>query len=253
MLTFEEFFNKKKIDLLQLQVAEPALFAEFSKHYPLMGEKSFDHAKKYWFNKLRRSYPLLETVKPHAVKAEAISEMAIQGVAAAAAQNLDQTLEKPKFKEDNLPDFIENNVSAKEVSLAEEEKIIIEQEKSEEEKSEEREPKLAKSAFKPRFNAKNIKKPEDDLGKSDEAKKSNEPATEPEKPAFKPRFNMQNIKKDVVKEASETELKAPEPVTENPKPATEPVENKEAKPVYKPRFQMKNITKPTSENSPPAQ
>ena len=56
MLSFEEFFYKKKIDLTALQAGEPALYAEFSKHYAAMGEKSFDHTKKFWFNKLRKSY-----------------------------------------------------------------------------------------------------------------------------------------------------------------------------------------------------
>ncbi|MFS8617862.1 MAG: hypothetical protein FWJ85_13650 [Solitalea sp.] len=57
-MTFEEFFQKKKIDLKALASERPALFEEFKAHYEAMGEKSFDHTKKYWFNKLRRSYPL---------------------------------------------------------------------------------------------------------------------------------------------------------------------------------------------------
>lgn len=57
-MTFEEFFSKKKIDLQALQIAEPHLFAEFKEHYQQMGEKSFDHTKKFWFNKLRRLYVL---------------------------------------------------------------------------------------------------------------------------------------------------------------------------------------------------
>ncbi len=57
-MIFEEFFLKKKIDLAQLKDADPSLFDQFKSHYDLMGEKSFDHTKKYWFNKLRHSYPL---------------------------------------------------------------------------------------------------------------------------------------------------------------------------------------------------
>ncbi len=274
MLTFEDFFKKKKIDLQQLQQAEPVLFAEFSKHYPLMGEKSFDHTKKYWFNNLRRSYPLALEIKPHAVKAEAISAMAVQGMAVAAAQNLNEAIERPKFKEDNLSELVEENVSVKEVSLAEEEKIINETNlvKSGEEKSEERE--VTKPAFKPRFNMQNIKKDvikevleaeartsatEVEI-KPEPAIENPQPKTEPAKPAFKPRFNMQNIKKDVVKEASETEAEGPkseervqaESEIEKPEPpTTEPTENKEAKPVYKPRFQMRNMPKTAAENPPP--
>lgn len=61
-MTFEDFFIKKKIDLQQLQRAEPLLFEEFKSHYELMGEKSFDHTKKYWFNRLRKSFHLAEVI-----------------------------------------------------------------------------------------------------------------------------------------------------------------------------------------------
>jgi hypothetical protein len=66
-MTFEEFFKKKRIDLPALQQGEPALFSEFKTHYEQMGEKSFDHTKKYWFNKIRRQYnlpPEIKTEKP---------------------------------------------------------------------------------------------------------------------------------------------------------------------------------------------
>ncbi|WP_039053537.1 hypothetical protein [Sphingobacterium sp. T2] len=61
MLSFEEFFIKKKIDLSALRKADEALFLEFQEHYRLMGEKSFDHSKKFWFNRLRHLHPLHET------------------------------------------------------------------------------------------------------------------------------------------------------------------------------------------------
>jgi hypothetical protein len=172
MLTFEEFFRKKKIDLQQLQVSEPALFAEFSKHYPLMGEKSFDHTKKYWFNGLRRTYPLKEIVKPHAVQAEAISQTAMQGVAVAAAQNANEAIERPKFKEDNLTYLAEADISEQDISLTEIEKSIVENHPVTN-----LEGATAKPVFKPRFNIKNIQKPE-------EAKAAPEPAAEIPEPAI---------------------------------------------------------------------
>src|SRR5690606_25754528 len=58
-MTFEEFFAKKKIDLTQLKRVQPALYEEFRGHYAQMGEKSFDHTKKYWFNRLRKEYLLM--------------------------------------------------------------------------------------------------------------------------------------------------------------------------------------------------
>ncbi|WP_293946647.1 MULTISPECIES: hypothetical protein [unclassified Sphingobacterium] len=57
-MTFEEFFTKKKIDLKALKAADEPLFEEFKAHYSAMGEKSFDHSKKFWFNKLRKSFHL---------------------------------------------------------------------------------------------------------------------------------------------------------------------------------------------------
>lgn len=57
-MTFEEFFLKKKIDLVELKKNESKLYEKFYSHYEQMGPKSFDHTKKFWFNKLRRKYPL---------------------------------------------------------------------------------------------------------------------------------------------------------------------------------------------------
>lgn len=59
-MTFEQFFLKKKIDLIALQATKPDLFLEFKAHYAQMSEKSFDHTKKYWFNQLRLSHKLSE-------------------------------------------------------------------------------------------------------------------------------------------------------------------------------------------------
>jgi hypothetical protein len=69
-MTFDEFFKKKRIDLPALEKVEPALFSEFKLHYVQMGEKSFDHTKKYWFNKIRRQFPLAPEVKTEKVHIE---------------------------------------------------------------------------------------------------------------------------------------------------------------------------------------
>ncbi|HEY9196838.1 MAG TPA: hypothetical protein VIM77_11250, partial [Mucilaginibacter sp.] len=66
-MLFEEFFKKKRIDLAALQQAEGALFLEFKEHFEQMGEKSFDHTKKYWFNKLRRRFPIPAEIKTERV------------------------------------------------------------------------------------------------------------------------------------------------------------------------------------------
>jgi hypothetical protein len=100
-MTFEEFFKKKKIDLEQLKIAEPALFAEFEAHYAVMGEKSFDHTKKYWFNELRRKYHTPEEVKTEKVHLE--NPIAEQTVTESLVNRPDETPIpklgfKPKFK-----------------------------------------------------------------------------------------------------------------------------------------------------------
>ncbi|HEY9534552.1 MAG TPA: hypothetical protein VIQ77_08455 [Mucilaginibacter sp.] len=78
-MTFEEFFKKKRIDLAAFQQGEPTLFAEFKLHFEQMGEKSFDHTKKYWFNKLRGEYHLAPEVKTEKPQAE--NQLAEQTVA----------------------------------------------------------------------------------------------------------------------------------------------------------------------------
>jgi hypothetical protein len=55
----EAFFAKKKIDLQLLQASEPGLYEVLKEHFHQMGAKSFDHTKKYHFNKWRIKYPLL--------------------------------------------------------------------------------------------------------------------------------------------------------------------------------------------------
>lgn len=62
-MTFAEFFNKKKIHVDSLAIDNPELAKELLVHFDLMGEKSFDHTKKYLFNKWRRMYPLPKQVE----------------------------------------------------------------------------------------------------------------------------------------------------------------------------------------------
>src|ERR1700743_3396721 len=101
MLTFDEFFRKKRVDLAALEKAEPSLFSEFKTHYEQMGEKSFDHTKKYWFNKTRRQFPLapeIKTEKPHIanpIAEQTITESLSETIAPAPSSKLGFV---PKFK-----------------------------------------------------------------------------------------------------------------------------------------------------------
>src|ERR1700680_1402449 len=105
-MTFEEFFKKKKIDLAVLEQAEPALFSEFKVQYDQMGEKSFDHTKKYWFNKLRRQFqlaPEVKTEKPHI--ANPLAEQTItESLSETATPTPSPKLGfAPKFKAGSMP------------------------------------------------------------------------------------------------------------------------------------------------------
>jgi len=66
-MVFEEFFKKKRINLEALQKVEGSLYAEFKEHFDQMGEKSFDHTKKYWFNTLRHRFPISQEIKTEKV------------------------------------------------------------------------------------------------------------------------------------------------------------------------------------------
>jgi hypothetical protein len=152
-MTFEEFFKKKRIDLAALEQAEPTLFSEFKIHYDQMGEKSFDHTKKYWFNKLRRQFPLapeVKTEKPHI--ANPLAEQTI-------TESLTETPPPPpspklgfvpKFKMGNMPKPAASGNDDKK----EEATIAPAAEKTPTEQLDEKNE--AKPAYKPRFNMKNI-------------------------------------------------------------------------------------------------
>ena len=157
-MTFEEFFKKKKIDLTALQAREPGLFSELNGHFEQMGEKSFDHTKKYWFNKLRRQYPLAQEIKAEKINIEnpiaeqTITESLADASSAAPSPKMGFV---PRFKAGNLtkqPENIESKNGAPSYApaeSAEEEGPVAENQ--------------PKPAYKPRFNLKtpSTKPPED--------------------------------------------------------------------------------------------
>jgi len=150
-MTFEEFFKKKRIDLVALQAGEPLLFAEFNTHFCDMGEKSFDHSKKYWFNKLRHQYPLAAEVKPE--KAQLANSLAEQTI----NESLTEITAPPvPVKTGFVPRFRaaanikppENTTDKKGPSATIPETSIPEEKLDE--------PPVVKPTYKPRFNIKNI-------------------------------------------------------------------------------------------------
>ncbi|HEY1063660.1 MAG TPA: hypothetical protein VGE44_18355 [Daejeonella sp.] len=159
-MTFEEFLIKKKIDAILLKAKEQAFFSEFESHFLQMGEKSFDHSKKFWFNKLRRAYHLKE--EPKAVKEEAkIDEIPASAQNKSVNESINQ--EKPAY----VPRF--KAASAQKADLSAQ-------------NTESDQP----PAYIPRFKAA-MKRPE----KAEDPGLNKEESEDKAKPIYKPRFKAQ--------------------------------------------------------------
>jgi hypothetical protein len=215
-MDFEEFFKKKKIDLSALEKGEPALFYEFKTHYHEMGEKSFDHSKKFWFNKLRRRFHLAPEIKTERIQIEnPIAEQTI-------TQSLSASSESPKMG--FVPKFKAGSIAK--------EPLPQESAPLPEEKPETKEP--FKPAFQPRFKA-TPTTAQDPITSADQnneldAKDKTTAQAENEQPraAYQPRFKMKP------KEEEKTETPPVGPQDEE-LPTTE---TEQPKPAYKPRFKM---------------
>jgi hypothetical protein len=188
-MTFEEFLIKKKIDPVQLKNTEQALFSEFNSHFNEMGEKSFDHSKKFWFNKLRRANPLKEEPKPETITtASPISSINLAAKTPPSKEDQIQKEEvggevtnpkpafKPRFKANIITPPQEQHTDA--VSSIQAEAV---------------DPEKPKPAYKPRFKAA--------VPVTEEPKVENNTEDIPEqiilpKPAYKPRFKPAMIRKD---------------------------------------------------------
>jgi hypothetical protein len=178
-MTFEEFFRKKKISLVALEQGEPALFSEFKIHFEKMGEKSFDHTKKYWFNKLRARFPAPPEPKVEKVVIE--NTLAEQTI----TETLGEKPAQPAPKVGFTPRFKAGATKPAETTPPPEAKPEVE--KTEETKK----PASAPVGFKPRFKA-GVTKPVEPAANTEPTPEAEKPA-ESEKPlaapaGFKPRF-----------------------------------------------------------------
>jgi hypothetical protein len=250
-MTFEEFFNKKRIDLVALKAGEPGLFAEFEKHFTQMGEKSFDHTKKYWFNKLRLQYHLAPEQKPEKMHLE--NRLAEQTI----VETLTDTIPapsagfKPRFKAGMAAKPAETPEGKVETPAIETTTPAAEtKEPSAETAPESTAP---KPAFKPRFNMKMAapKSAEAEVAKPETgpAKEATEPMpsaeTDAPKPGFKPRFNMKTMApKPAETEETKPEIEPEKEITES----TPPAETVVPKPGFKPRFNMKTMAPKPAED-----
>jgi hypothetical protein len=263
-MEFTEFFKKKRIDLAALKNAEPALFSEFETHYAQMGEKSFDHSKKYWFNKLRRQFqlaPEVKTEKAHIANPlaeQTITESLIETSVPAApsaklgfapkfrAGNMPKpapTINEDKKQETPAPAPTENNTGDRPAESkpayqprfkmtpktdAEEipSQIVEENPVSEA-------PKEAKATYQPRFKMK-PKEGVEELSRETSEENTLSEAPKEAKSTYQPRFKMKPKAEGITLETPEVK-----PETEETKPG--PEETPVAKPAYKPRFNIKNL------------
>ena len=236
-MEFEEFFRKKKINLQTFEQGEPGLFSEFKLHFGQMGEKSFDHTKKYWFNKLRLRFPAPIEIK---VEKEIIeNRLAEQTITESLVESTSPSPSigfKPKFRA-GLTKPAENIEQPKE----EIQEPVITPPATE---SATETPKPA-IGFKPKFKA-GVTKPADPATQSIEPEKPSEvpeEKPEPTPPAlgFKPKFRA-----GITKPSEPAPEQKVEPKSEENTTPISPEENQEAKPAYKPRFNMNKI-KPKEE------
>lgn len=207
-MTFEEFFLKKRINLAILSEKEPELFSEFRLHYDLMGPKSFDHTKKYWFNELRRKYP--------APKIEKVIEKA--KTENATAEIKEATMAKQGFK----PMF------KRPAPVAETTEKSPNKQVEQVDTPAENKPAAYQPKFKPSVTAtKAEEKPADTGG---------EPSSG--KPVYQPKFRSAMLPKKVEEKTDEAEEKAPDP-------ESKPTATEIAKPAYKPRFKPAMLNQQT--------
>lgn len=258
--------------MVQLADAEPVLFAEFKDEYAQMGEKSFDHTKKFWFNKLRKWYHLKEQPKPAktviekteiASQAEPLSSPTIEQKPAYAPKFKPRVISQPQPAK-SIEKEIQDTLTSEENPTYEEEFNLNNLDSAElnilVKPDEEQTP---KPAFKPRFKAA-VTKPAE-LANAEETKSSPEEAKQPDtetpKPAFKPRFKTaltkaaEPVKNEEINQLPEEVV---QPDAESPKPAYKPrfsakaiAQSEEEKPD-EPQSSPEEAEKPTTETAKPA-
>jgi hypothetical protein len=215
-MTFEEFFIKKKIDLKALKAADGPLFEEFKAHYSAMGEKSFDHSKKFWFNKLRKSFHLAEeeTVIAKPIVKQVTPDTASETSSIPTAKPAGF---KPRFK-------------APSTAVEDEAQATSKQEIAD---SAESTPDSIPAGFKPRFKAGVTKAPDAAASTPTSEETTDEATTSAPKPTgFKPRFKAGVTKApDAAASTPTSEETTDEATTSAPKPTG-----------FKPRFKA-GITK----------
>ncbi len=241
-MTFEEFFIKKKIDLKALKAADEPLFEEFKAHYSAMGEKSFDHSKKFWFNKLRKSFHLAEeeTVIAKPVEKQVTPDSSSETSSIPTAKPAGF---KPRFK-------------APSAAVKDEAQATSKQEIAD---SAESTPDSIPTGFKPRFKAGVTKAPDAAASTPASEETTDEATTATPKPTgFKPRFKAGVTKTETAEHTplpdTKEEIKLDASVKAEPENnSTETQEPAASKPTgFKPRFKAGVTKAPDAAASTPA-
>ncbi|WP_069659288.1 hypothetical protein [Arcticibacter eurypsychrophilus] len=261
-MTFEEFFTKKRINLELMAKADPKLYTEFKSHFNLMGEKSFDHSKKFWFNKLRHLYHLAIVPKDKPVVIEPNLAAQAEPLQSPTIE-ISQPVAKPGFKPRHVkvPSLISDEVKDPDARPGTNAVTDLDVPSIPKVDETEGATEVKKPAFKPRFTSKVIVKPalevvvpSADLIEKDipetvlpeidlpEAEKlAGEEKKDTPKPTYKPRFSAKVIAKPV---AEEIVPSADLPIEKKP---AEKEQDEAPKPAYKPRFSASNM-KPKKED-----
>jgi hypothetical protein len=100
MATFEEFLTKKRIDIALFAQNKPQEWQEYGHLYEKMGEKSFDHQKKFFFNSLRAMFPLttpiVEVEKKKATSSEGLpKKMPLKKAVVPTTENIEMPEKTP--------------------------------------------------------------------------------------------------------------------------------------------------------------
>ena len=242
-MTFEEFFKKKRIDLAAFKAGEPALFSEFNIHFEEMGEKSFDHTKKYWFNKLRHLYHLAPELKPEKVIIE--NKLAEQTI----VDNLTEPTPppsvgfKPRFKPGMVSKPAQPLSDVKDPAPTQSATATPEVNEAAAQKDQEPDFQQQKEAMQqmadttPRSTA------------DDEAQVA--AADNVQKAGYKPRFNMKTVASKPVTDTESAAAPVESKLADTPTPLPT-TENAGTKPAYKPRFSMKAVAPKADETIPPS-
>ena len=143
-------------------------------NFEQMGEKSFDHTKKYWFNKLRREYPLPVEVKTEKPKIE--NPLAEQTITESLAETAFPAV---TLKTGFVPRFKANLTTPPVIDEKSTEPYVPPHAMEE------------NPGYYPRFITKSNGLQSEITDEDDKKPEPNDPV--PAKPAYKPRFNMKNV------------------------------------------------------------